>query len=67
MDSKKSLKDQRDGKLRILRLQSNQSSMWQGQLLELVEELNNDCLKLRVAYGQLLKDVETLKAENITA
>jgi len=41
--------------------------MWQGQLLELVEELNSDCLKLRVAYGQLLKDVETLKAENITA
>jgi len=73
MDSKIPLKAQRDAMLKLLRqqagqasVQANQASAWQKQLLELIEELNRDCLKLRVAYAKLLADVDALKQERST-
>lgn len=64
MDSQQ-LKTERQKTLNSLRLNANQSSAWQTQLLNFVEELNRDNLKLRAGYGQLKRELDTLKEERV--
>lgn len=63
MPDKIPIKEQRDAQLRNLRLQAGQDSAWKTQMVELVEELNRDTLKLRIAYGKVLVEVQSLKTQ----
>jgi len=65
MDSKTSLKDQRDATLRSLRHNTTQATSWQLQLVGLLEELNRDNLKLRQGFGMLTREISELKQERI--
>jgi hypothetical protein len=67
MDSaKENLLQARDRKLKQLRLQLGQSRAWDTQVLELLEDLAHDNLRLRRAYSEIKRQVDQLSQEKMT-
>jgi hypothetical protein len=62
-----STKELRANKLKGLRNNVGQTSAWQNQLLELVEELSRDTLILRQKVVSHEREIEALKQERVAA